>query len=116
MDSCLSDPTVNKEFPDTKQRYAVCVSRYEGAKKAAAFVIATAHDEFIYAKTSLPLPQHLIDKMKSLPESGIGYHKVRGTLTGYLMLIRGIVRGCDTFETDDDLPDDAELMDLRMDD
>lgn len=33
MDRCLSDETVNREFPNAKQRYAVCQSLKERAKK-----------------------------------------------------------------------------------
>lgn len=31
--SCMSDPVMNKEFKDNKQRYAVCESQWRRAKK-----------------------------------------------------------------------------------
>jgi hypothetical protein len=33
MDRCLSSPEQNKSFPDTKQRYAVCLSLWENKDK-----------------------------------------------------------------------------------
>lgn len=33
MDRCLSDPTMNKEYPKSDQRYAVCQSLKERARK-----------------------------------------------------------------------------------
>lgn len=51
LESCLSDSTVNKEFPDTKQRYAVCLSQYERKRAKASYVVATANDEYIYETT-----------------------------------------------------------------
>lgn len=33
MDSCLSNETVNKEFPDNSQRFAVCKSILKRSKK-----------------------------------------------------------------------------------
>lgn len=30
---CMGDSTMNKEFPDNKQRYAVCMNKWKTAKK-----------------------------------------------------------------------------------
>ena len=44
----MGNPTMVKEFPDQKQRAAVCYSKYRDKKAKAAYVIATVYDEFIY--------------------------------------------------------------------
>jgi len=33
LDRCLSSPVMNKEYPDTKQRYAICQSQLKKARK-----------------------------------------------------------------------------------
>ena len=33
---CMGDTTMNKEYPDQKQRAAICYSQYRRAKKAKA--------------------------------------------------------------------------------
>ena len=33
---CMSDPAMLKEFPEQRQRAAVCYSQYKGKKKAKA--------------------------------------------------------------------------------
>ena len=45
---CAGDPISLKEFPDQKQRLGYCYSAWERKKETAAYVITTAHDEFIY--------------------------------------------------------------------
>lgn len=47
---CAGDKVARDEFPDQKQRLAYCYSAWERKKETAAYVIATAHDEFIYDK------------------------------------------------------------------
>lgn len=116
MQECMSDPESKKTFPDLKQRLAVCFRRFGEKKAKAAYVISTASDEFIYAKmVTRALPPKLVAKVKTLPESGPGYHKVKITFKGTLSCVHGIVRGCDTFETEDDMPDN-DMMDIEMDD
>ena len=34
IDRCMSDDTMNTDFPDQKQRYAVCISQFENTKQA----------------------------------------------------------------------------------
>jgi len=34
IDRCMSNDTMNTEYPDEKQRYAVCVSQFENTKQA----------------------------------------------------------------------------------
>jgi len=34
IDRCMSDETMNTDFPDQKQRYAVCISQFENTKQA----------------------------------------------------------------------------------
>lgn len=36
IDRCMADPITNREYPNTKQRYAVCQSLKERAKKRKA--------------------------------------------------------------------------------
>lgn len=36
ISDCMGDKTLNKDFPNQKQRYAVCKSTFDRAKKAKA--------------------------------------------------------------------------------
>ncbi len=110
----MSDPESKKTFSDTKQRLAVCFKRYGEARSKASYVVSTAHDEFIYAANTRILPPALVTKMKGIPESGMGYHKVKATFKGTLSCVRGIVKNCETFTTEGDMPDN-EFMDIHPD-
>jgi hypothetical protein len=117
MDSCLSNPTVNEDFPDTKQRYAVCTSRYESKRARAAFVIQANGDELLYTVSRITLPPALIEKLKGMPESSPGKHKVKlkyKSGNSYM----GTVSDCEEFETDDDEIEDEEdeVDDVEMTD
>ncbi len=46
MSSCMSNSVMVKEYPDQKQRAAVCFSQWGEKTKKASSVIATATDEF----------------------------------------------------------------------
>lgn len=43
---CMGDPVTNKDFPDQKQRAAVCYSQWEKRKAKAAYVVTAADEEF----------------------------------------------------------------------
>ena len=43
---CAGDTTMNKDFPDTKQRLGVCFSQWEKRKAKAAYVISAGGEEF----------------------------------------------------------------------
>lgn len=110
----MGDSVMLKEYPDQKQRAAVCYSRYKDKKAKASYVVSTASDEFIYAEmVTRALPPDLVAKMKTLPESAPGYHKVKATFKGTLSCVRGIVKGGDTFESEEDVPD-SEFMDINL--
>jgi hypothetical protein len=47
MESCMSSDTTNKEFPDQKQRAAVCNSKWEEKKSKAFCVAKMGEDEEI---------------------------------------------------------------------
>lgn len=119
LESCLSNSQVNKDFPDTKQRYAVCVSRYERKRTKASYVVAAADDEYIYVTTKLLLSAALVEKAKTLPQSSPGKHSVIATLKSGKK-VKGIVSNCEEFETDEDDEDDDiendEVMDIEMED
>lgn len=116
LESCLSDPTVNKDFPDTKQRYAVCLSQFDRKRAKASYVVATANDEYIYMATKLMLSAALVEKAKSLPQSDTGKHSVIATMKSGKK-VKGIVSNCEEFETDEDEEiEDDEVMDIEMED
>lgn len=51
LQRCMGNPTSNKDFPDNKQRYAVCNSIWsEKTKKAKANVVSIGDDEYIFAE------------------------------------------------------------------
>lgn len=43
---CASDSTMNKEYPDNKQKIAICFQKWEDRKAKAAYVITAAGEEF----------------------------------------------------------------------
>lgn len=108
---------MNSEFSDQAQRYAVCVRQYESKRAKAAYIIKASDDEILYTKSTVYLPAALVEKLKSLPESGPGYHKVRAKYKSG-KTYAGMVHNCAEFETDDDEieEEDDEMMDVEMDD
>lgn len=51
LQRCMGNPTSNKDFPDNKQRYAVCNNIWsKKAEKAKANVATIGDDEFIFAE------------------------------------------------------------------
>lgn len=46
---CIGDNQTNKDFPDQKQRIAVCYSQWEKAKKEADVVAEYENEEFLYS-------------------------------------------------------------------
>ena len=44
---CIGDTQTNKDFPDQKQRIAVCYSQWEKAKKEASASVELNNDEFL---------------------------------------------------------------------
>ncbi len=114
---CAGDDVANKEFPDTKQRLAYCYSAWERKKETAAYIIQAGNDEILYTKSSVLLPEALIEKAKTLPESGPGYLNVRARYKSG-KTYAGKVKNCKEFETDDDEIEDeeSEMEDIEMND
>lgn len=48
ISQCMGNPTMINEFPDQKQRAAVCYSKYEDKKSKASYVIKANQEEYIY--------------------------------------------------------------------
>ncbi len=48
ISSCMSDDVMNSEFSDSKQRYAICISKWEEKTKNASEIIVIHNDEFIF--------------------------------------------------------------------
>ncbi len=109
----MADPVVRKEFPDQKQRSAVCYSRFGEKKKTSAFVVVGRANEYVYAKHTVTLSPALTEKTKLLPESGPGYHVVLAQFGD--VKVAGIVHNGIQFETDEELPK-GELTDILKND
>lgn len=43
---CAGDSTMNKDYPDAKQRVAICYQKWEEKKTKAAYVISAADEEY----------------------------------------------------------------------
>ena len=114
LNSCMSNPAMLKEFPDQKQRAAVCYQRFGEKKSKASYVVAAADDEYIFVTTKLPLSAALVEKVKSLPQSSPGKHNVIATLKSGKKK-KGIISDCQEFETDDDSDEEDEDYDLEND-
>lgn len=44
---CMANPTMNKEFKDSGQRFAVCETQWEKSKKSSKAVVAELNNEEI---------------------------------------------------------------------
>jgi DNA-binding ferritin-like protein len=62
---CIGDTQSNKDFPDQKQRIAVCYAQWDKAKKDAQVVAGEGMDEFLYSA------EKTYDGNKYLPASEI---------------------------------------------
>lgn len=51
---CAGDGVMNKEFPEAKQRLAVCYRQWETKKANAAMVFTAAGEEYIVEKDAPP--------------------------------------------------------------
>ena len=49
---CMGDGTMNKEFPEQKQRAAVCYNKWKSAKASADIVISTSDEEILFKLNS----------------------------------------------------------------
>lgn len=63
----MGNPTMLKEFPDQKQRAAVCYQRYKDKRAKAAYIISTASDEFIYEAEGTDKDSRKLNKPFRLP-------------------------------------------------
>ena len=52
LSSCMADSTMNKEFKDSKQRYAVCNAQWNDEKSKASVVIASDDMEVVFTEES----------------------------------------------------------------
>ncbi len=48
ISSCMSDEVMNKDYPDNKQRAAICYSQWERKKSKAGLVAETDNEETIF--------------------------------------------------------------------
>ena len=48
LSRCMGDNVMNNEFTDQKQRYAVCLSKWESKKAKASLVVDLGDDEVAY--------------------------------------------------------------------
>jgi hypothetical protein len=47
LSRCMGDETMNKEFPDQKQRYAVCNTKWAKKKEKASVTASVGEEEII---------------------------------------------------------------------
>lgn len=117
ISSCMSSEVMLKEFPDQTQRAAVCYQRYGEKKTKASYIVRTGEDEILHTVSMLLLPETIIAKVKTLPESGVGFHRVIVTLKDGTSRT-GIVSAAQDFETEEDMEDviAADIIDVAMND
>jgi co-chaperonin GroES (HSP10) len=48
ISQCMGNPTMNKEFPDQAQRFAVCNTKWDDKKKGAKAEVKIGGDELIF--------------------------------------------------------------------
>lgn len=116
LNSCMSNPTMLKEYPDQSQRAAICYRQFGEKRSRASYAITSGDDEIIYTIARVMLPEHLVEKMKKLPESGMGFHRVRALFKNGKMR-SGTVSNCQELEFDeDDEYENEEVEDVEMED
>lgn len=76
----MGSDQMNSEFPDAKQRYAVCISQFERKKAKASYVLQAGDDEIVFIETHLILPEAIAAKLKTLPRSNADHYNVKLTL------------------------------------
>lgn len=79
---CAGDKTTNKDFPDTKQRVAVCYSQWKKAKASAMASFGEGYNEVLFEcpecvkaaeKTKLAASEESLDEYKNeFIEMGLG--------------------------------------------
>lgn len=50
LSRCMGNPTSNKDFPDNKQRYAVCNNIWDSKKKSSGSSVKIGDEEYIFAE------------------------------------------------------------------
>lgn len=50
LSRCMGNPTSNKDFPDNKQRYAVCNNIWDNKKKSSGSSVKIGDEEYIFAE------------------------------------------------------------------
>lgn len=70
---CMGDETMNKEFPDQKQRAAVCYSQWGDKKAKASVVLGEGKDEMLFEfKKNKALAQSLEEYKNDFYEMSVG--------------------------------------------
>lgn len=48
ISSCMADNAMNTDYPDNKQRAAICYSQWDDKKSKATLIVSNDEDEVIY--------------------------------------------------------------------
>jgi len=75
---CMSDPTMNKEYPDLKQRSATCHSQFKEIKDGDNDSKQVKKDQLRIDYTSIDNKEYMIEKFVTTPE---GYLRGRAVIT-----------------------------------
>lgn len=101
----MGDSVMNKEFPDQKQRAAVCYQRYGDKKAQASQVVTVGDEEYLFMKPVFIIPDSLKDKFKE------GSYRVLATFHSGEKRLGYVSKG--EFEADiDDLDPDDQILNV----
>ncbi len=109
--------SIGNEYDDKKQALAICYQRYADKKAKASLIFEHGNDETIYVDSQVMLPEPLIAKIASFPQSAPGRYSVNVTLKNGT-IIAGEVRDGIDFHSDADLDDviTDDIVDVSMND
>lgn len=109
--------SIGNEYDDKKQALAICYGKWADKKAKASFVIGSNDNETIYVESRLMLPDSLIAKVKTFPQSVPGQYSVDITLKDGSVLAGFILDGTD-FHSGENLDDiiTDDIVDVKMND
>lgn len=108
---------IGDEYDDKKQALAICFGKWSDKKAKASYAIGVGDNERLYIKSSVLLPESLIAKLATLPESGPGYHMIKVTFKDGATFC-GVAKAGE-FETEGDEIDEydpREIVDVVLND
>lgn len=92
MDRCLANPVMNDEYPDSKQRYAVCSSIWKNKKEKKMATNRKDLENGVMERRAFPLTEIRIEERDGKIPKITGHAAVFGKLSENLGFFREKIR------------------------